>query len=225
LELRIVNEHAAPGPAPAGLAYDGAHLWNSDYGSGRLYKLSMYDAAVRDSIICPGILGGLAWDGSSLWQVVVDSGWLRQINVERRDFDRTLAPVDAGRLAGLTWDGAQLWVVSQTRGELLAIDPNTGIVNTRIDVPVAGGGLLYVQGSIWLSVAIGMRYDDSSDTFVWNDANRNYALLRIDPTSGAQLGRIAVPSLYLGMVFAESYVWLSDSRNRRLVQAKIVEED
>ena len=115
-KLIVVDERAAPGRSPAGLAWDGELLWNADYAAGSLFGLDPSNGSVVDSLLCPGVLSGLTWDGSALWQGILDEGWLRKINPKTHDYDRTIVVSDHGRLAGVTWDGQRLWAVSQQRG-------------------------------------------------------------------------------------------------------------
>ena len=219
--IRLVDSFAAPGRGPAGLTWDGRHLWHADFHAGRLFRLEREGVRVVDSFICPGVLSGLTWDGRHLWQALVDEGWVRAINPTSHDFDRTIVVADAGRLAGVAWDGQQLWAVSQEQGKLLAIDRERGEVTHTLPVPVAGGGLAYRDGAFWLGAPQAMRFDEETRDFTWMGGERCFVLLQIDAASGRERGRQELDFLPLGITWVREELWLAGGG--RLHRARVVE--
>jgi hypothetical protein len=219
-QIEIVAELPAPGPRPAGLAWDGQHLWNADFRSGRLYCLQPTTGVVVDSLVCPGVLSGLAWDGEHLWQALVDENWLRAINPGSHDFDRTLVVEGATRLGGATWDGERLWVVDQA-GALLAVEEGQQAPVRQHAAPPAGGGLAWRDGLLWLAAPLYMRYEPGSGSFSWNTAEHRYGLLAIDAASGEEQARYPLSFLPLGLVWVGEELWLSHSDAARLIRARL----
>lgn len=209
--MEIKRRLAAPGPGPAGLAWDGKTIWNADFQDGHLYRLTPESGEVTESILCPGVSGGLTWDGRYLWQTVLDEGWLRAIDPANHDFDRTLVLADAERPTGLTWDGRYLWVVSQQRGLLLAIDPETEAVARTIQAPVAAGGLAYRNGTLWLAAPEQMGFNPATQTFEWTSAERSFWLLQLEPDGGRELARFRLGFLPLGLAWAGDELWMSNA--------------
>lgn len=220
-ELEIIGEFAAPGPAPAGLAWDGEDLWNADFRAGRIYRLEPQTGRLVDSLLCPGVVSGLTWDGTSLWVSIMDEGWLRCINPATHDIDRNVEVEEAGRLAGLTWDGEALWAVSQRHGRLLAVDRETGDVMQTLEVPVAGGGLAYREGRLWLGAPLGMRFNPETFDFEWA-GQRAFQLLAIEAASGRTAQRLDVDFLPMGLAWVGSELWLARTRPAGLVRARVV---
>jgi sugar lactone lactonase YvrE len=218
--LEIVDHLPAPGPGPAGLAYDGEHLWNADFRSGRLYCLDPATGSVVDSLLCPGVLSGLTWDGTHLWQALVDDNWLRCINPQSHDFDRTLVVEGAVRLGGVAWDGEQLWVVDQA-GALLAISTEQQPPVRQIAAPPAGGGLAYRDGLLWMGAPLYMRYDPGSGSFSWHSTEQRFALLAIDATTGEERARHPLSFLPLGLAWAGDDLWLAGSSRAHLYRAQL----
>lgn len=217
--LSLTAVHAAPGPAPIGLTWHGRSLWNADYRTGRLYRLHPDTLDVEDSFVCPGNLSGLAWDGESLWQALHTQGWLRCINPDTHDFDRTLTIDDHGWLGGATWDGRFLWTISQQKGKLFALERERGKIVRTVDVPVAGGGLAYRDGSLWLGIAYPMTFDAARFSFDWTGPEQ-YAVLQLDGESGEEIARHAVDFLPMGLTWQGDTLWLSDSRAGQLRRAE-----
>lgn len=217
--MEIERKLAAPGPGPAGLAWDGKKIWNADFQDGYLYRLAPESGKVTESILCPGVSGGLAWDGRHLWQTVLEESWLRAIDPATHDFDRTLVLADAERPTGLTWDGRYLWVVSQQRGLLLAIDPETEAVAHTIETPVAAGGLAYGNGTLWLAAPEQMRFNQSTQAFEWMSEERSFWLLQLEPDGGRELARFRLGFLPLGLAWAGEKLWMSNAGERTLLCA------
>jgi streptogramin lyase len=219
--LEIVEVRDAPGGGPAGLAWDGQLLWHADYAAGSLFALDPESGAVQDRILCPGVVSGLAWDGQSLWQALMDEGWLRNINPQTHDFDRTIVVEAHGRLSGVTWDGQQLWVASQQNGQLLAIDRERENVRRTLDIPVAVGGIAYQAGSLWLGFPDRMVY--TAGEFKWAGPPDHYAVAQLDPQTGRETARYPIDFLPLGMEWVGDDLWLANATQRQLVRAQLVD--
>lgn len=218
-QLTILEAHEAPGRGPAGLAWDGACLWNADYVTGQIYRLDLATWTVQDQIICPGVLSGVAWDGHGLWQALIDEGWLRNINPASHDYDRTIVIADHGRLAGVTWDGRQLWAVSQQQGALLAIDREQGVVTGRVDIPVAAGGLAYRAGHLWVGYPYPMAF--AGGQFDWLAEEHHFAVAEIDPGPGREVARYEVDFLPMGLAWVGDDLWLSSAARRQIYRARL----
>jgi hypothetical protein len=214
--LIMKGEHEAPGRGPAGLAWDGTLLWNADYAAGSLFALDPDSGAVVNSFLCPGVLSGLAWDGSALWQGILEEGWLRKINPQTHDYDRTIVVPDHGRLAGICWDGQRLWAVSQQRGLILGIDRESGEVFRTIDIPVAAGGLAFRDNSFWVGYPDRMTF--AAGRFIWDTPEPSFYVGRIDMTSGEELARYEVDFLPLGLAWVGDMLWVAVPSRHKLYE-------
>lgn len=219
--LEVVEERPAPGPGPAGLAWDGQTLWNADFRRGRIFGLEPASGEVVDSLLCPGVLSGLAWDGRYLWQAVVEEGWLRCANPATHDFERTLVVEGAHRLGGVAWDGEQLWVVDQA-GAVLAVGSEQGAPRRRIAAPAAGGGLAWRGGRLWLAAPLTMRYEPRTGDFSWTTSVESFAVLVIEAATGEEVARHPLSFLPMGLAWAGDDLWLSHSAAGRLYRARLV---
>jgi len=204
-----------------GLAWDGRLLWNADFTAGRIFAVDPGSGEVVRSLVCPGNLSGLAWDGRSLWQSLHEEGMLRRINPETNDFDQTIPLADHGWLSGVAWDGLHLWTVSQQKGELLAVERDSGRVVRTLPVPVAGGGLDYHEGYLWLSVAYPMVFDEKYQQFDWQGDERMFGLVQIDPGDGRKVARHEAQHLYMGVAWVEGDIWLAHTGERKLYRGRI----
>lgn len=220
-DVQILQSFAAPGRGPVGLCYDGRFLWNADFSSGKIYRIDLATMTNDIELVCPGNLSGLTWDGRSLWQSLHDAGTLRRINPETNDFDQTIMVWQHGWLAGVAWDGQYLWTASQQHGKLFKLDRESGDVLATLPAPVAGGGLDFHDGSLWLGIAFPMRFDARHEQFHWEGDAQHYAILRLDPATGAEQARYALDFLPMGLAWIGSDLWLSHVAERKLYQARI----
>ena len=69
----VILSFNSPGQYPFGLAWDGQHLWNTNYDlteKGMIYKLDPSDGSITTSFNSPisgNVPTGLTWDGTYLW--------------------------------------------------------------------------------------------------------------------------------------------------------------
>ncbi len=221
-QITYLDSFPSPGPGPAGLAWDGETLWHSDYRDGCIYGLDPETGAVRRKLFCPGNLGGLTWDGRSLWQSLFDQEMIRCINPITNDFDETIILEGQGWLSGVAWDGRNLWAVAQQRGNLLSIDLTTNETNPPISGLVAMGDIDYRDGYLWASVATPLRFDPVLGRFEWLADKLEYAVVQIDPLTGAEVSRYRTVALYSGLCWAGDDLWLADRSGHSLYRAGLV---
>ena len=221
-DVQILESYTAPGRGPVGLCTDGRFLWNADFSTGKIYRLDPATLESDIELVCPGNLSGLAWDGRSLWQSLHDGGTLRRINPDTNDFDQAIMVWEHGWLAGVAWDGTHLWTASQQHGKLFKLDPESGDVLATVPVPVAGGGLDFHDGSLWLGVAYPMRFDTRQQQFEWEGSEQRYAILRLDPATGTEQTRYHLDFLPMGLAWLGDQLWLSHVATRKLHRTQLI---
>ncbi|WP_374687889.1 hypothetical protein [Promineifilum sp.] len=220
--LIIRESLPAPGRGPAGLAWDGATLWNADYRDGRLYALDPAGRATGRWLHCPGNLSGLTWDGRALWQSLFDQEMIRCVNPETNDFDRAILLTGQGWLSGVACNRRTLWTIAQQRGQLLTVDLETSEVRSSVAAPVAVGDIDFRDGALWASVAGPMRFDPLLGRFEWETNEPCYAILQLDPADGRKLARYPADALYTGLCWAGDSLWLAHAASGSLLRAEFV---
>ncbi|MEZ5935372.1 MAG: PQQ-binding-like beta-propeller repeat protein [Alphaproteobacteria bacterium] len=128
--LRRINAVAC-----AGTAFDGKHLFQ--IAEDRIQKIDPKTGAVLATIPAPGRGGdsGLAWAEGTLWVGQHRERKIHQIDPESGDILRTLS--SDRFVTGVTWLDDELWhgVWDGDESELRRIDPRTGKVLTRLEMP------------------------------------------------------------------------------------------
>jgi hypothetical protein len=166
LELvRCMSSHGTP----AGLAWDGKHLWQSVFGAGVAVGLDIHSGLIRQRAVLPedhGLvhLAGLAWDGESLWCASQNDGLIYAVDVSQEQVIQTLRAT--APLGGLAWDGQHLWAGSASGlaliGEswvedspvsyvLLALNLQDGQIERRYSLPYWPMGLAWDGSHMWVS--------------------------------------------------------------------------
>ena len=218
--LQIESIYDSPGTGPVGLAWNGRYLWNTDYAKGKIFRIDPETGEYDIELVCPGNLSGLTWDGRSLWQSLHDGGTLRRINPETNDFDQTIMVWEHGWLSGLAWDGANLWANSQQHGKIFCLDCESGETIRTIQSQSVGGGMTYKDGSLWLSIAHPMQFNETYNHFEWA-GDQQFALLEIDADTGTEKQRIEMKFLAMGLAWTDTHLWLAHSGEAKLYKATI----
>jgi glutamine cyclotransferase len=126
-------------PADAGTAFDGKHLFQIS--EDVIRKIDPRTGKVLGTIPAPGGGGdsGLAWAEGTLW---VGQYRDRKIHQVDPDTGRVLRVIQSDRfVTGVTWADGELWHATwqDETSDLRRIDPGTGEVLERLDMPAGTG--------------------------------------------------------------------------------------
>jgi transglutaminase-like putative cysteine protease len=155
----IVRSIPSPGYWPAGLAWDGTHLWCSDIKGGRdveevyegvIYKLDPEDGTILQTLAAPSQYpADLAWDGTYLWCVDNGSDEIIQFSPNDGTTIRSFKS-PTWECQGLEYDGTYLWASSSARDEIYMILPEDGSVILITDAPgPVSRGLCFDGDNLW----------------------------------------------------------------------------
>ncbi len=140
--------------AHAGTAFDGRHLFQLS--DDRIQKIDPNTGRVLSTLPAPGGGGsGLAWAEGTLWMGQYRNRKIHQIDPRTGAVLRT---IESNRfVTGVTWVDGVLWhaTLESDKSELRRVDPQTGEVSERLEMPPAvtvsglesdGGDLFYCGG-------------------------------------------------------------------------------
>jgi glutamine cyclotransferase len=125
--------------AHAGTAFDGQHLFQ--IAEDRIQKIDPNTGRVLSTIPAPGGGGdsGLAWAEGTLWVGQPRGRKIHQVDPETGAILRT---IESNRVVtGVTWIDGELWhgTWEGDESEVRRIDPRTGEVQERLDMPPGMG--------------------------------------------------------------------------------------
>ncbi|WP_129792533.1 PQQ-binding-like beta-propeller repeat protein [Sphingosinicella sp. CPCC 101087] len=128
-----------PVDADAGTAFDGRHLFQ--IAEERIQKIDPATGRVLATIPAPGGGGdsGLAWAEGTLWVGEYRGKKIHQVDPETGAILRTI--VSNRVVTGVTWVDGDLWhgTWEGEESDLRRIDPRTGEVLERLDMPPGAG--------------------------------------------------------------------------------------
>jgi glutamine cyclotransferase len=126
-------------PANAGTAFDGRHLFQ--IAATRIQKIDAENGRVIATIPTPGNGGasGLAWAEGALWVAQYRDRQIHQVDPDTGAILRTIAC--SRFVTGVTWVDGDLWhgTWEDDRSDLRRVDPKTGEVLERLDLPPGTG--------------------------------------------------------------------------------------
>ena len=125
--------------AQAGTAFDGQHLFQ--IAEAQIQKIDPQTGRVLATLPAPGKGGdsGLAWADGTLWVGEYRERKIHQLDPETGEILRT---IETSRfVTGVTWVDGELWHATWEGDEsdLRRIDPDTGKVLERLDMPPGTG--------------------------------------------------------------------------------------
>jgi len=184
------------GKGPVGVAFDGAHIWVSNYADDSIKKIN----TTTDEVVTSVSMGdgarprGIAFDGAHIW--VANSG---NDTVTRIDTltDEIIARTPVGEGAGpvaIAFDGTHVWVANSGNARMRKIDTTTGVVD---EVPV---------GDPTHGIAFDGRY-------IWAANSGNARISKIDALTGEVVERVSVGKGPVGVAFDGRYIWVANSES------------
>ena len=214
---QIVQSFAAPGRYPAGLTWDGQHLWVSDFHTDKIYELNTQGKVLR-TLSSPAYYPiGLAFDGKYLWNA--DSkglipqgdeyhrGKIFKIDPKTGDVLKTLdAPTPSP--SGLTWDGHYLWCVDNLHHKLIQFDPEDGTTIKEFRSPAAS--------------PTGLTFDGK---YLWVADRRTNQIYRVDPSDGMVILITDAPGPYArDLCWDGKNLWNVDFETQKIYRLKVDHE-
>ena len=154
-------------------------------------------ATVVDIFSRPTLTNGIAWDGTNIWSHEYFSGMIYKLDPDTGDvLTSFLGPTKGHDLA---WDGNYLWIDGITDineqgsdNTIYQIDTSGNIMNSFAEPSVGSMGLTYDGTNLWST------FPDGNDE-----------IIKIDPSTGNELGSISSPTNSMGLAWDGNYLWTS----------------
>jgi glutamine cyclotransferase len=171
----IVSEFTGNAGGPVhGVSFDGRHVWAAT--GDRLRCFDPETGAEAGSIDVPAH-AGTAYDGTYLFQIA--DAVIHKVDPQTRKVVGTIPAPGAGMDSGLAWADGSLWVGQYRDGQIVQIDPDSGVVQRIIQTNRFVTGVTWVDGELWHGYS--------------NDGDGGIA--RIDPANGNVLAVLDMPGI------------------------------
>jgi YVTN family beta-propeller protein len=194
------------GAQPHGVAFDGSHIWVSNYNDTAANSLSKIDPLTNTVVATTSLPGlannadGMAFDGKYLWVGAEDGSdaYVHKINVLTNQVVASVALSTTFRFPqSVAFDGRYIWVTHTgtfpSSSIVSQVDPNTNTVVAEIPVGVSPYGVAFDGEYIWV-------------------ANLDSATLnKISPTTSSVVATTTGVLNANGVVFDGSFIWVSSA--------------
>jgi hypothetical protein len=154
----VLSQCASPNPRPGGIAWDGTHVWQSNYfGANVIQKIDPLTCTVVHTIPAPApYMGGLTWDGTNLWACAEELAQIFRLDPNTGAILNTIPAPAFGtgthNSSDLAWDGQYLWHVDYGPAGVYKLDPSNGNVIATLPPPgPAPCGISYSAGTLVIS--------------------------------------------------------------------------
>jgi len=204
----VITSFSAPGTGPLGLAYDGTYLWNADWETEMIYKLSPSTGSVVQSFSSPGGRPfGLTYDGTYLWVTVRDDSTIYQLDPSTGSVLDSI-PSPGTNPEGLTWDGEYLWVAEYYDNAIYKLDPSDGSI---------------LQSFSWTGTYVGGLAWDGA--YLWHCDPDFNTIYKLSTTDGSVVTSFSSPADWpAGLTWDGTYLWSSDSSEDTIYKIDVGEQ-
>lgn len=185
------------GTGPVGVAFDGAHIWVSNYADNSIKKIN----TTTDEVVTSVSMGegarprGIAFDGAHIW--VANSGNNSVTGIDTLT-DEIVAriPVGIGPVA-IAFDGRHIWVANSESARMSKIDTTTD----RVEEVHAG------------DPTHGVAFDGR---YIWAANSGNARISKIDVLTDEVVERVSVGRGPVGVAFDGRHIWVANSESARM---------
>jgi hypothetical protein len=96
------------------MAFDGAHIWVSNNGSGTVTQLRVRDDAIVGTFAVGKLPNGIAFDGANIWVSNAGSNTVTRLRVSEEGTDPRSETFAVGSypVNGVAFDGANIWITN-----------------------------------------------------------------------------------------------------------------
>ena len=205
----VLKSFTSPGSCPEDLAWDGTYLWNCDFATAKIYKLTT-SGTVVSSFNSPGPNPeGLGWDGTYLWNSDPVSNKIYKLTTSGTVVSSFNYPYPnpTGYLDGITCVGTSYLYVADTLQTKIIKLTTSGTVVSSFNSP----------GSASVDVA----WDG---TYLWVDDMNNDKIYKLT-TSGTIMKSFNTPGgVPSGLGWDGTNLWHADSSTDKIYQIDITED-
>lgn len=138
-------------PIPAGLAWDGTHLWIGEALGGNLHKFTTTGTEVQEISTGLGGVAGLTWDGNYLWGIGLNDQSLNQLDSNGQIVKSLSLPTSGDLITGLGWDGTDFWLCGSVLNKIYQLSPAGAILNSFAGPGLSATDLEWGDGYLWVA--------------------------------------------------------------------------
>lgn len=182
------------GSFPDQLAFDGAHIWVTNWGAGTVTKIRASDGAIIGAYAAGSHPNPIAFDGYHIWVGREDAPLVTKIQASD---GATVASFNAGTTGhwGMAFDGANIWVSNSGGNSVTKIRASDNVILGTYTTGNNPQGLAFDGTHIWVR-------------------NFDGTVSKLRASDGTLVGNYTVPSQgSYGVVFDGANIWVASAGN------------
>jgi hypothetical protein len=192
-DTSTVGNKIPVGTYPDFFAFDGVHMWVTNYGSNSVTKIRAADGQVIGSYPAGTNPNPIAFDGLYIWVASQTTPNVTKLRASDGSVAATVSGLPGGEHWGMAFDGANIWVTNYNANSVTKIRAR--------DNTIVGS---YATGQRPIGVAF-----DGANIWVANSLDGKVSKLRA--SDGALLGAYATGAGAWGVAFDGAYIWVANS--------------
>ncbi len=219
------------GNFPAGVAFDGANIWVTNWEDGSVTKLLASTGAVVGTYSVGANPVGVAFDGANIWVANYNGKSLTKLQASTGAAVGTYVVGNGPEC--LAFDGANIWAANQVDNTVTKILANTGAAVGTYNVGTYPYGVAFDGTNIWVTNVdsnsvtkllastgavvgtyivgtnpAGVAFDGAN---IWVVNNGSNTVTKLQASTGTVLGTYSVGANPLGVAFDGANVWVANS--------------
>jgi hypothetical protein len=224
---------------PLELAFDGQHVFVTDFSSGKVTKLEMATGFIDWDVSVGSGPAGIAYDGANLWVANYLSNNVMKLSPSNGTILSTISLGTFGP-SGVAFDGMNIWVVESNANAVAKIQASTGAILGTFTVGTYPNRVAFDGTNIWVSncnsgtvtkllastgAAVGtygagecpwgVAFDGTN---MWVANNGSNSVTKFQASTGAALGTFAVGATPIGVVFDGANIWVANGGSNNVTK-------
>ena len=212
--LDVVSQIPSPISFPNALAFDGTDLWITGQNEFNIYKISMLDGSILESIPINLLEPyGMTFDGTYFYIADGQTDVIQKIDTQGNIITTIPVPTpQPSQSHGLTFDGSAIWLNDQR-------EPTQSSSYNDLTYVINPNGSVLNQYNTLGNLPTGLAFDGTN---IWSLDNGLDELHKIDPNTYTIIETFNTPSsVPTGLTFDGQYLWLVDNGTDLIYQIDI----
>jgi YVTN family beta-propeller protein len=191
-DANLLAPSVTVGSYPDHFAFDGLHMWVTNYGTHDLYKIRAADMAIVATYATVNNPNPIVFDGQNIWVASETAGHVAKVRASDGVEVLRVTTLPAGHW-GMAFDGQFIWVSNTNSSSVSKINAADGSVIGTYAVGTQPNGVIFDGTAIWVA-------NGGDDT-----------VKKLNATTGAVVGTYAVGDSPMGLAFDGANIWVANS--------------
>ncbi len=228
--LQWYSRTVALGTEPYAVAFDGVHVWVTNYNDNTVSEIDPSTATVINNFSVGKNPSAVAFDGMHVWVTNYNDNTVSEIDPSTATVVKIVGVGNGPD--GVTFDGTHVWVTNSGDKTVSKIDPSSATVINTVNVGYLPYGMAFDGTHVWVTnygdktvseidtstatvintVNVGTYPNGAAfdGTHVWVVNYGDSTVSEIDPTTATVINTVTVGGSPYGLAFDGAHVWVTN---------------